>query len=62
MYRPPTLYHSTRLQSWVIKEFLQHKASLILQRFAKLCLKKIRATLLIQSWWRGDPHLNFIDY
>ncbi len=49
------MYRSTSLPAWVVREYLQGVHILTLQRFAKRVLRKRRAVLVLQRWWRDDP-------
>ena len=56
---PVCLYRS-KLPSWVIREYIEHVSAKILQRFAMMVLKKRRATIVLQNWWKKDPQFEYL--
>jgi len=63
-YKKPSTLYRPSLPLWVIQEYTEHakrsSSSKVLQRFAKLVIRKRRAARIIQSWWKKDPQFDYL--
>ena len=56
----PACLYRPKLPSWVIREYIEHVSARVLQRFAMMVLKKRRAIIVLQNWWKKDPQFEYL--
>ena len=55
----PDYFHSS-LSAWVVREYIETISAKKIQKFAKYVLRKRKAAITIQKWWKDYPHFEKI--